>query len=154
MAVFALVWFGQLVSLTGSGLTEFALGVWVFQRTGSPVQFALTVLFVSLPRILLSPLAGTLVDRWDRRLAMLLSDLGSGLCTLAVALLLFANRLQIGHVYLLVAISSAFGTFQRPTRRRRHSSFHRSSMAGRMGWWDWPARSLRSSRRHWQVSSS
>jgi MFS family permease len=114
MAVFALVWFGQLVSLTGSGLTEFALGVWVFQRTGSPVQFALTVLFVSLPRILLSPLAGTLVDRWDRRLAMLLSDLGSGLCTLAVALLLFANRLQVGHIYLLVAISSAFGTFQRP----------------------------------------
>ena len=114
MAVFALVWFGQLVSLTGSGLTEFALGVWVFQRTGSPVQFALTILFVSLPRILLSPLAGTLVDRWDRRLAMLLSDLGSGLCTLAVALLLFANQLQVAHIYLLVAISSAFGTFQRP----------------------------------------
>jgi hypothetical protein len=64
MTVFALVWFGQLVSLTGSGLTEFGLGVWVFQRTGSPVRFALTVLFVSLPRILLSPLAGTLVDRW------------------------------------------------------------------------------------------
>lgn len=114
MIIFAIVWFGQLVSLTGSGLTEFALGVWVFQRTGSPVQFALTVLFVSLPRILLSPLAGTLVDRWDRRRVMLLSDTGAALCTLAVALLLFAHQLQVWHIYLLMAISSAFGTFQRP----------------------------------------
>jgi MFS family permease len=114
MIAFVVVWFGQLVSLTGSGLTEFALGVWVFQRTGSPVQFALIILFATLPRILLSPLAGTLVDRWDRRLVMLFSDTGAGLGTLTIALLLFANQLQIWHIYLVTAFSSAFGTFQRP----------------------------------------
>ena len=114
MSVFVIVWFGQLISLTGSGLTEFALGVWVFQRTGSPVQFALTVFFAALPRILLSPLAGTLVDRWDRRLVMMLSDTAAGLCTLTVALLLFTNQLQVWHIYLVAALSSAFGTFQRP----------------------------------------
>jgi DHA3 family macrolide efflux protein-like MFS transporter len=112
--VFGLIWFGQLVSLTGSGLTSFALGVWVYQRTGSVMQFALTVFFIALPRIGLSPLAGTLVDRWDRRWAMILSDSGAGLSSLVIALLLFSNQLQIWQVYVLVAISSAFGTFQWP----------------------------------------
>jgi DHA3 family macrolide efflux protein-like MFS transporter len=111
IAVFALVWFGQLVSLIGSGLTEFALGVWVYQRTGSVTQFALTIFFFTVPRILLSPLAGTLVDRWDRRWAMILSDSGAGLCTLITALLLAANRLEVWHIYLLTATSSAFSTF-------------------------------------------
>ena len=115
--VFALVWFGQLVSLTGSGLTDFALSVWVFQRTGSTTQSALTFLFFAVPRILLSPLAGTLVDRWDRRRAMLLSDTGAALTTLAIALLLLADRLEVWHVYLATAASSALGAFQRPAYR-------------------------------------
>jgi DHA3 family macrolide efflux protein-like MFS transporter len=114
MRVFALVWLGQLVSLVGSGLTEFALGVWVFQRTGSTLQFALVVLFIALPRILLSPLAGALVDRWDRRSAMILSDAGAGLGTLAIGLLLLSHQLEVWHVYVITAVSSAFNTFQWP----------------------------------------
>ncbi len=114
MRVFALIWFGQFVSLTGSGLTDFALGVWVYQRTGSTTQFALTILFFAIPRILLSPLAGTLVDRWDRRWAMILSDAGGALSTLLIALLLFADQLEVWHLYLIMAVSSAFRTFQWP----------------------------------------
>lgn len=114
LRIFALVWFGQLVSLTGSGLTEFGLGVWVFQRTGSTTQFALIYLLITLPRLLLSPLAGTLVDRWDRRRIMLLSDTGTALITLAIALLLFADRLEVWHIYLATTISSALGAFQGP----------------------------------------
>src|SRR4028119_935556 len=67
MPVFILIWFGQMVSLIGSGLTGFALGVWVYQRTGSVTQLALISLFTILPGIVISPIAGTLVDRWDRR---------------------------------------------------------------------------------------
>jgi MFS transporter, DHA3 family, macrolide efflux protein len=111
---FVLIWFGQLISLTGSGLTGFALGVWVFQRTGSVTQFALISLFTSLPGIVFSPIAGALVDRWDRRWCMILSDAGSGLCTLTVALLLLANRLEVWHIYLTMAISSIFSGFQWP----------------------------------------
>lgn len=90
---FLLIWFGQLISLTGSGLTGFALGVWVYQHTGSVTQFALISLFTTLPGIVFSPIAGALVDRWDRRWAMILSDSGAGLCTLSVALLLLAGTL-------------------------------------------------------------
>jgi hypothetical protein len=111
---FLIVWFGQLVSLLGSALTGFALGVWVFQRTGSETQFALTFLFLVLPRVLLGPFAGALVDRWDRRIAMIVGDTGAALSTLAIALLLFAGQLQVWHVYIATAVSAAFSTLQRP----------------------------------------
>jgi DHA3 family macrolide efflux protein-like MFS transporter len=111
---FLLIWFGQLVSLTGSGLTGFALGVWVYQRTGSVTQFALISLFTALPGILFSPIAGALVDRWDRRWAMIISDTGAGFCTLGVGLLLFANRLEVWQIYILMALSSTFSAFQWP----------------------------------------
>jgi hypothetical protein len=111
---FLIVWFGQLVSLLGSALTGFALGVWIFQRTGSETQFALTFLFLVLPRVLLGPFAGALVDRWDRRLAMIIGDTGAALSTLAVASLLFAGQLQVWHIYIATAVSAAFSTIQRP----------------------------------------
>ena len=112
--VFLVIWAGQLVSLIGSGLTGFALGVWVYQHTGSATQFALISLFTTLPGIVFSPLAGALVDRWDRRWAMILSDAGAALCTLSMALLLMANRLQVWHIYLAMGLSSTFSAFQWP----------------------------------------
>ena len=114
MTIFYIVWLGQVISLVGSGLTSFALGVWVFQRTDSITQFALIGLFTVLPRVLLSPLIGPLVDRWDRRWAMILSDTGAGLSTLTIVLLLYGGRLEIWHIYLLAAVSAAFGTIQWP----------------------------------------
>lgn len=114
MRVFILIGFGQLVSLIGSGLTGFALGVWVYQRTGSVTQFALISLCTTLPLILISPLAGTLVDRWNRRWLMILSDSAAGLSTLAIALLLVAGRLEVWHIYLAAAWGSTFSAFQWP----------------------------------------
>jgi len=76
MRVFLIVWFGQLVSFIGSGLTNFALGVWVYQRTGSVTQFSMILLFSLLPSILISPIAGAIVDRWNRRWCMILSFAG------------------------------------------------------------------------------
>jgi MFS family permease len=111
---FGIIWFGQLISLVGSGMTGFALGIWVFQETGSVTQFALISLFVTLPTILLAPFAGALVDRWDRRWVLILSDAGAGLSTLIVALLLFSGRLEVWHIYLTSGLSSAFSSFQWP----------------------------------------
>jgi MFS family permease len=68
---------GQFISMLGSGLTSFALAVWIFEQTGQATPFALTVLFGSLPSILLSPLAGSLADRWNRKTILLLADGGA-----------------------------------------------------------------------------
>ncbi len=111
---FLLVWFGQLISLTGTGLTGFALGVWVYQRTGSVTQFSLIALSTTLPGIVFSPLAGALVDRWDRRWAMFIADAGASLCTLTMCVLLFLGRLQVWEIYLLMGLSSTVAAFQWP----------------------------------------
>jgi DHA3 family macrolide efflux protein-like MFS transporter len=114
MNTFLTIWLGQVVSLVGSGLTGFALGVWVFEQTGSATQFALIGLSAVLPRVILSPLAGAIVDRWDRRRVMILSDVGAGLSTLAIVLLLWTNQLETWHIYALTFVNAAFGTLQWP----------------------------------------
>ena len=112
LRVFILIWVGQLVSLTGSGLTGFTLGIWTYQRTGSATQYALIFTFTILPAVIISPFAGSLVDRYDRRRALMLSHLGVGASTLVLALLLVGGRLEIWHIYLATAFQSALNTFQ------------------------------------------
>ncbi|MBO3459539.1 MFS transporter [Aetokthonos hydrillicola Thurmond2011] len=114
MKVFILIWFGQLVSSIGSSLTDFALGIWVYQRTGSINQFTLITVSSVLPLIVMSPLAGVLVDRWNRRWVMILSDSASALGTIVIALLIATNRIEIWHIYLATAMSSTFYTLQWP----------------------------------------
>ena len=114
MRTFVFVWFGQLVSTIGSGLTGFALGVWVYQETGSTTLFAMNMLAYAIPNLVVSPFAGALVDRYDRRKIMILSDSGAGLVTLSVAALLVTGNLEVWHVFLATAASATFTTFQWP----------------------------------------
>ena len=114
---FLIVWFGQLISLFGSALTSFALGIWVYKNTGSVTQFALISFFAILPALVVSPIAGALVDRWNRRDAMILSDCVAGLSSFGIALLLLAGQLQIWHIYLATIISSISNAFQWPAYR-------------------------------------
>lgn len=114
MRTFMVIWAGQVISILGSGLTSFALGVWIFQQTGQATPFAITVLFGTLPRILLSPLAGSLADRWNRRRLMILADSGNALVTLVVVFLIFTDSLQIWNIYLVALVGSVFAAFQEP----------------------------------------
>jgi len=111
---FLLLWVGQLVSLLGSGLTAFALGVWIYQRTNSVLLLALNMLAYALPQVVLSPLAGALVDRWDRRVAMIVSDLGAGAATLAIAFMYLLNAMSLPGIYAATALMAAFATLQWP----------------------------------------
>lgn len=114
MPTFILVWLGQVVSLIGSGLTGFTLGIWVYQTTGSTTQFSLIYLCTELPAILVAPFGGAIADRWDRRWLMILSDTGSGLSTGAIAILLWLGNLKVWHIYLAMAVSSTCQGFQWP----------------------------------------
>jgi len=114
MRGFSLVWAGQLVSLLGSGMTQFAITIWAWQETGQATTLALVGFFTFAPSVLLSPLAGALVDRWNRKLVMALSDLGAGIATIAMLALYAAGDLAIWHLYVLGAWTGAFGAFQFP----------------------------------------
>jgi len=111
---FLIVWFGQLISLVGSSLTWFGLSVWIFLETGSVTDLSLMLLASNLPRVLLSPVAGALVDRWDRRWVMILSDGASGLGTIVIALAFFTDSMSLGVLVVVGAVSSAFQAFRWP----------------------------------------
>ncbi|MEM7114078.1 MAG: MFS transporter [Chloroflexota bacterium] len=114
MRTFMTIWVGQLISILGSGLTNFGLAVWIFQETGEATPFALTVLFGSVPRILLAPIAGAVVDRWNRRWVMIISDTVNVLLTIAAILLFASGQLAIWHIYLLAAVTAVLQAFQEP----------------------------------------
>ncbi len=105
---------GQFVSVLGSGMTGFALGVWVFQRTGSSDVLADGSVVRGGPGRLGVPLGGELGDLWDRVLELCLGDPGAALGTLTVAILLWTGHLEIWHIYLVNIWSSTFGAFQNP----------------------------------------
>jgi MFS family permease len=111
---FLLIWFGQLISLLGSGLTGFSLGVWVYQRTGSATQFAMIAVAIVLPNIIFLPFAGALADRWDRRQMMLISTAGAGLSSLSIVVLLLTGYIEVWHVYVATVFRSLFNTLQIP----------------------------------------
>lgn len=114
VAAFGVVWLGQVLSLFGSHLVGFVLGVWVYQQTKSVTAFSLISFFTILPEIALLPAAGVIVDRWDRRRVMLLGVLGSGACGVVLAALALAGSLQVWQIYLMVTVSSAFQSVQFP----------------------------------------
>jgi MFS family permease len=114
MRTFYVIWFGQLISTLGSGLTGFALGVWLYQETESVTLFAFNILMLTVPQLIVTPLAGALADRMDRRILMIVSDTGVGLTTLTIWLLFATGQLEIWHIYVTSAVASAFGAFQWP----------------------------------------
>ena len=101
-------------SMTGSFMTSFALGIWAWQETGSAQALALVGVFTYAPLIIITPLVGVLVDRWNRKLVMMLSDLGAVIASITVFILYLSGNLEIWHIYATTAFASAFQAFQWP----------------------------------------
>ncbi len=114
MVGFSVVWFGQVVSVLGTGMTQFALTIWAWQVTGQATALALVGFCGFFPLVVMTPLAGALVDRWNRKLVMILSDLAAGLATVCIFALLKTGHLEIWHLYAAAAFSGVFGAFQFP----------------------------------------
>jgi MFS family permease len=79
MKKFLIIWLGELVSSIGSGMTAFAVSIYVYQLTGSATWVSVAALLAYLPTILLNPIGGILADRYDRRLMMIIGDSFSAL---------------------------------------------------------------------------
>ncbi|MDD5264111.1 MAG: MFS transporter [Candidatus Bipolaricaulis sp.] len=114
MGTFTAIWAGQLVSLLGTGMTQFAMTIWAWQKTGQATALALAGVCAFAPVVLVSPLAGAIVDRTSRKLLMILSDLAAGLGTLTILLLYLAGTLEIWHLYAVLVFIGTFGAFQFP----------------------------------------
>jgi MFS transporter, DHA3 family, macrolide efflux protein len=111
---FLLIWAGQLISAVGSRLSSFALGIWVLRTTGSTTNFALTFVAMTIPGLIVSIVAGALVDRWDRRQTMIACDSLSAVTMLLIAGLGASGHLSIWHIYFAVGAASLFDAFRAP----------------------------------------
>jgi MFS family permease len=114
MTGFSLIAVGQAISLIGSGMTNFAIVIWAWEMTGQATTLALAGFFGFAPVVIMSPFAGALVDRWNRKLVMALSDLAAGLATIILFTLYLTDNLQIWHLYVLGAFVGVFQAFQWP----------------------------------------
>lgn len=114
MRTFVIIWVGQLFSLLGTAMTQFGITIWAWQETERATALALVGFCGFLPVVLLSPLAGALVDRWNRKLVMMLSDIAAGMGTILLLILYATGHLQIWHLCVITAFEGAFGAFQFP----------------------------------------
>jgi DHA3 family macrolide efflux protein-like MFS transporter len=111
---FFTIWIGQALSLVGSGLGGFALVWWLTATTGSATVLATAGLVQVLPGVILGPFVGALVDRWNRRVVMMVADAAIALFSAWLAWLFWAGTLQIWHVYAIMFVRAVGGTFHWP----------------------------------------
>jgi DHA3 family macrolide efflux protein-like MFS transporter len=114
MRLFALIWPAQFFSLLGTYMGQFALSIWAWQITGKATTLALVTLFSFAPSILMQPISGVLVDRWNRKLVMMISDIASAIITIAVLVLYTSGHLEIWHLFVTGAFTGVFQSFQWP----------------------------------------
>ncbi|NTU75513.1 MAG: MFS transporter, partial [Anaerolineaceae bacterium] len=96
---FAPIWIGQIFSLLGSGLVQFALVWYLTSKTGSAAILTTATFVALLPEVFIGPFAGALVDRWNRRRVMIIADGAIALVTFGLAALFFTGLVQTWHIF-------------------------------------------------------
>ncbi|HEY3334505.1 MAG TPA: MFS transporter [Candidatus Limnocylindrales bacterium] len=110
---FSALWFGQLISLFGDRVNQIALLFFVYETTKSPLQVALTFVASNLPNLLFSPVAGALVDRWEHKQVLVVSDI---LRASLVLLVPVAISISVWLAYPIVFLITTVSLFFRPAR--------------------------------------
>jgi DHA3 family macrolide efflux protein-like MFS transporter len=114
MKKFLPIWSAQLFSLLGSSLVQFALVWYLTQKTGSATILTMATMMAILPEVLLAPFAGALVDRWNRRIVMIVSDGATAFFTLILVVLFATGTIQIWHIFVVLFLRATGGIFQWP----------------------------------------
>ena len=117
MKNFYKLWLGELISNIGSGMTAFALSVYIYEKTGSVSYVSLITLLSFMPSIILSPIGGLLADRYDRRLLMIIGDLFSGLGLVYILWNIQAGENSIVPIFVGITFSSIFTSLLEPSYR-------------------------------------
>jgi MFS family permease len=114
MRNYTVVWSGQVASLIGSGMTFFALMVLIFEETGQVTSVSLLFFAAFGPSIILAPIAGVIIDRYNRKWIMGISDAIAAVSTVGIMVLYMTDNLEFGYVLALVAFGDVFRAFQFP----------------------------------------
>jgi MFS family permease len=112
MRNFLTLWLGQSVSSLGTTMTGFAISIWAFEQTGSALVLSVSALLVMLPRMLMGVFVSPFVDRNNKKRIMIYADIGTGVFTFVLFLLLRFDALEIWHIFGINFITSILGSFQ------------------------------------------
>lgn len=104
----------QSISQIGSSMTSFALIIWAYQKNGTVMSISMLSVCTYLPYILVSIFAGTLIDRWNKKAVILISDTIAAICTLCVLILYCSDLLQLWHLYIINTLLGLMNAFQSP----------------------------------------
>lgn len=111
---FALLWLGQAISQLGDWVLFAVLPVWTYQLTGSKTVLGTMMVFQTLPVLLFGPVAGVLVDRWNRKRVMIVCDVLRGLIILGLFLVRSAE--QVCLIYLIGFLNATLGRLFIPAK--------------------------------------
>lgn len=111
---FTIVWLGQIISVLASAMSQFGLTIFVFQKTESATALGLMQVFFITPFLIISPIAGVMVDRHNRKMMMMVSDLGAGLATIVILIFQSLGILEFWHLYFASVIYGLGMAFQWP----------------------------------------
>lgn len=111
---YLLLWSTQSLSTLGSGMTSYALVLWLYRQSGSALQTALLTVCSYAPYVAMSIFAGALSDRWNKKRSMLACDFAAALSTVAVLALMKTGSLCVWHLYALNAWNGLMNTVQQP----------------------------------------
>ena len=114
MSAFIVVWIGQIISILASGMSHFALSLWMYEQTESATAMGLMQVFFMTPFLLMSVPAGVMVDRYNRKLMMMLSDFAAILATGMIFVLYALGMLEFWHLYVAAVLNGLGNTFQWP----------------------------------------
>ncbi|MCC2323594.1 MULTISPECIES: MFS transporter [Bacillus] len=101
----------KTVSIFGSSMYSFALGLYVLQITGSALNFAITLILGTIPIIVLNPFAGVIADKVDKKKLVICMDLLSGCLLIAVYILSSYYGLNLFIIYTTTFLMTVFTTF-------------------------------------------
>ncbi|MBP1560469.1 MAG: MFS transporter [Oscillospiraceae bacterium] len=114
LKAFIILWLTQSFSSLGSSMTNFALVIWLYQRSGSALTTSLLTVCSYAPYVIMSIFAGAISDKWNKKAVMLVCDSFAALCTVATLILLKAGALEVWHLYILNALNGLMNSVQSP----------------------------------------
>jgi len=132
MTGFFFIWIGQIVSVLASSMSHFGLTIWMYQQTESATAMGLMQVFFITPFLIMSPFAGVMVDRHNRKLMMMVSDFAAILATGTIFILYASGRLEFWHLYIAAALNGIGNTFQWPAYSAAISTMVPKEQLGRV----------------------
>lgn len=112
LRTFIILWASQLLSVIGSEMTYFAITIWAWNVTGQVTSLSLLLLFNQIPKLITALFVGVFIDKWNRKLLMIIGDTATGISTIVILLLFLTNHLEIWHIYIVAVVIGPFRHFQ------------------------------------------